>query len=278
LFDRLGRRLVLNQAGEQLLLHIRQPLAALEQAAIAVKDLGRWGQGRLRFGAPASVCQHLLPEVLRELHDAFPKLMIRAEAADNEHLLEQLGNHQIDLAIALEPAHAPGLETELLFEDELLFAFSAEHPWAGARSLPARDIERQPLLLLTPTHATRRLLEAFFAAQDIKPTIAMEIGSVELLKQLVQRGVGVGVLAPWILESDLAQRTIRVCALGPRPLKRRWTLLYSAERRLSWPEEKLISLLRARLARTSLLRKDLPRGPGDTPLEENCVSLATVTA
>src|SRR5262249_25479559 len=67
LFDRVGRRLVLNQAGEQLLMQIEEPLAALDQATRAIKELGRWGHGRLRLGAPASICQHLLPEVLRDV-------------------------------------------------------------------------------------------------------------------------------------------------------------------------------------------------------------------
>jgi DNA-binding transcriptional LysR family regulator len=258
LFDRVGGRLVLNQAGEQLLAQIQEPLAALEQAATAVKDLGRWGQGRLRVGAPASVCQHLLPEVLAELHRAFPKLFIHVDAVDSKRVLEQLDRHEIELAIALQPEFAPGLATTPLFEDELLFALPPEHPWATARSLSPQEIERQPLLLLTRGHFTRHLLDEFFAAQEIKPAALMEIGSLELLKHLVAQRVGVGVLPPWMLNGELDEGTIQLRPLGSKSLQRHWVLLHHAERILTWPEEKFLALLRGRLARLCATRKDLP--------------------
>src|SRR5689334_7430282 len=74
LFVCVGGKLILNQAGEQLLTQIREPLAALEKAAASIQALAKWGQGRLRVGAPGTICQHLIPGVVRELHRAFPKL------------------------------------------------------------------------------------------------------------------------------------------------------------------------------------------------------------
>src|SRR5215813_7925284 len=67
LFDRTAKKMILNQAGEQFLKDIRPPLAALGQAAESLKKLGKWGQTKLRIGAAASICQHVLPNVIREL-------------------------------------------------------------------------------------------------------------------------------------------------------------------------------------------------------------------
>src|ERR1051326_4411607 len=67
LFERVGKRMVLNQAGEQLLSQIQGPLIALDSAAEGIRRLGKWGQSRLRIGASAAVCQHVLPNVIREL-------------------------------------------------------------------------------------------------------------------------------------------------------------------------------------------------------------------
>src|SRR5436189_3486901 len=67
LFERVGKRMVLNQAGEQLLAQILGPLSALDSAAEAIKRLGKWGQTRLRVAASAAACQHILPKVIREL-------------------------------------------------------------------------------------------------------------------------------------------------------------------------------------------------------------------
>src|SRR5258707_1212866 len=74
LFERTSKKLLLNQAGEQLLAQVREPLAALEAAGESLKRLGKWGQTRLRIGTAASACRHILPGVIRELKKTYPQL------------------------------------------------------------------------------------------------------------------------------------------------------------------------------------------------------------
>src|SRR5580765_1139986 len=66
LFDRVGKKVLLTQAGEQLLHHARKILGEMEAARASLQHLGKWGQGRLRIGASTTACQHILPSVLRE--------------------------------------------------------------------------------------------------------------------------------------------------------------------------------------------------------------------
>jgi DNA-binding transcriptional LysR family regulator len=66
LLDRLGKRVVLTQAGEQLLHHATKILSEMESARESLGHLGKWGRGRLRLGASTTACQHLIPPVLRE--------------------------------------------------------------------------------------------------------------------------------------------------------------------------------------------------------------------
>jgi DNA-binding transcriptional LysR family regulator len=219
--------------------------------------LGRWGQGRLRIGAPVGYCQHLLPEVIRDLHHEFPKLLIRLEVAENRRLLHQLEQNQIDLIISIQPEHAPGLETTPLFEDELLLAFSAQHRWAAARTLSLEEIEREPFLLFDRSSATGHMLQEFLNEQGIKPTIRLETSSIELLKRLVELNVGVGVLPPWLFDEELTESSVIMRPLPAKALKRPWAAVHRAHRRLTWPEEKLIQLLRARTLSLRLTRKDL---------------------
>ncbi len=258
-FDRIGKRLVLNQAGEQLLSQIQEPLAALDKAASAVKALGKWGHGRLRIGAPGAACQHLMPGVLRELNRKFGKLLLVIECGESARLLELVREHRVDLAISIEPDHAPELEVKPLFEDELLFAFSPDHAWADGRPLSPEDISRQPLILSSRTSWTAQKVQQFFAAQDIEPTAIMEIGSVATIKELVKRSVAVAVLAPWVCDRELAVGAMKMRPLLGKGLRRRWTIAHSAQRRLGLPEEEFIKLCRRHVAGMRLDRKDLPR-------------------
>jgi LysR family transcriptional regulator, low CO2-responsive transcriptional regulator len=180
-----------SQNPRSVLTQIQQPLAALEKAAASVKASGQWGQGRLRVGAPGTLCQHVMPGVIRELHQAFPKLLVIVESGDDRRLLDLLVENQIDLEITVEPEQAPGMELTAAFEDELLYAFSDQHPWADGRSLDAQEIGREPLILFNRASVSGRMVQRFFDHHGITPNASMEIGNLELIRELVK------LMSPW---------------------------------------------------------------------------------
>ena len=82
LLERLGKKTVLTEEGEVFLRRCRRVLGELEDAGRELDGLKRWGQGRIRIGAPHSLCQFLLPTVLREFRDCFPRCEPTIEADD----------------------------------------------------------------------------------------------------------------------------------------------------------------------------------------------------
>src|SRR5215510_6133733 len=102
LLDRLGKKVVLTQAGEQLLHHATKILQEMENARESLAHLGKWGRGRLRLGASTTACQHIIPAVLREFKQSFPDHNITIEPGDTRSLVASLLRRRIDLALALE--------------------------------------------------------------------------------------------------------------------------------------------------------------------------------
>ncbi len=258
LFDRVGGKMMINQAGEQLLAAIAEPLRALDNAAAALRELGRWGQGRLRVGAPVTACQYVLPEVLRELRREFPKLLMQVETGNTAHLAMMLRERRIDLAIGVGTESAADLESHPLFEDELLFVVSRDHAWTDGRALSAEEIRGQPLILYQRSSSMTQLVNTYFKQSRIDPLCTMEIASITAIKAMVEMKLGVSVLAPWTADPELSRGMLKMRPLGARVLKRRWTILHSANRRLGHAEEKFCALCRARIAGMRLDRKDLP--------------------
>src|SRR6266550_5020162 len=95
LLDRLGKKVILTQAGEQLLHHATKILQEMENAREALAHLGKWGRGRLRLGASTTACQHLIPPVLREFKESFPDHAISIEPGDTSELLVALLRRRI---------------------------------------------------------------------------------------------------------------------------------------------------------------------------------------
>lgn len=259
LFERVGRRLMLNQAGEHLLAGIKEPLAAIERTAASLQEMRRWGQGRLRVGASATVAQYLLPRVLKELHAEFPRLEMLIETGDTPDLVAMLRDQRIDLALGVDDAGAPDLETRAIFEDELLLVLSAKHPWADGRSFSKPDVRKQTLIFYRRSSPTTRLIQQHMQDQQIEVGRILEVADMTTIKQMVEMEMGVTIMAPWMMETELTRGQLAARAMGGKPLKRKWAMIFKAQRRLSLVEEQLCQLCRFHAQSLRLDRKDLPR-------------------
>ena len=244
LVDRVGRRVLLTQAGEQFLRHTEKILREMETARAGLEDLTKWGHGRLRVGASTTACQHILPTVLREFRQSYPKCVLRIEPGDHGQQLDLLRGGQIDLSIMIEPPPQALAEFTVvpLFQDELRFLVSPLHPWAKAGSAPRDTIEAETLVLYNKASHTFRLVAEYFREERVTLSNVIELGSMEAIKELVKIGIGAGVLAPWIAREELESGSLVSVPLGQRKLRRRWGVAHLKGRRLALAEETFVGL------------------------------------
>jgi DNA-binding transcriptional LysR family regulator len=245
LFDKLGKKVVLTQAGEQLLQHATKILQEMENARETLAHLGRWGRGRLRLGASTTACQHILPTVLREFKESFPDHNINIEPGDSPGLVASLLRQRLDLALALEVENEPQLEFHPLFTDELHFIVGALHPWARAQRVEREEIPRQNYILYNKASITFRLIEDYFRQEEVVLNTVIELGSMEAIKELVKLGLGISIASPWIARKEIEEGSIVALPLGRRRLRRRWGILHWRGKRLNLAEETFVGLCEA---------------------------------
>lgn len=242
LFDRTGKKVTPTEAGELLLVHAERILAEMAHAKTALAKLGKWGQSRLRIGASATACQHLLPPVLREFRKEFPKCRITIEPGDTPEMIELLRNGRIDLAVNLEPPNREPLEFRPLFTDEMQFIVAPTHPWAVNQRIPREEVAMQNYILYTRKSFTGALIDDYFAEEGIVLRTAIEMGSISAIKEMVKLDIGISVLAPWTVADETSAGTLVAMPLGRRKLKRRWGVLHWQSRRLSIQEERFVKI------------------------------------
>jgi DNA-binding transcriptional LysR family regulator len=257
LFERVGKRMVMNQAGDQLLLGIREPLDALEAAADAIKRLGQWGQSRLRLGASATACQHVLPSVIRELKKTYPTLELHIAAGDTSHVLDLIRETKVDLALCIVPENSPGLDVRPIFRDELMFIFPPVHRWAAGRPITREQIIEQQFIGYQRSSTSMRLLMDYFRQMDIVPKVLMDVDSVGAIIEMVKFNLGVAVLAPWTVGPELVRGTLRARSLGTKPLRRQWSVVSLAVRPKNYIEETFCRLCRNHATGLRLDHKDV---------------------
>ena len=244
LFDRVGKSVSLTPAGEQLLHHAKRILLEMEQARSSLAHLGKWGHSHLRLATSEAACEALLPAVLAQLKEQYPQCQVTVASGDVSKSIDLLHEGQADLVLSLEPGPEAGVEFLPLFTDELMFLVSAAHPWATARSVVREQIPTQPYILYSRASYTSRLIDGYFRHEEMTLLTMMEVGSMSAIRAMVQRGLGVTILAPWVAREEIAGGSIVALPLGRRKLTRTWGVLHRHGRRLNLAEEQFIALCR----------------------------------
>ena len=249
LFDRVGKKALLTQAGEQLLLYGERIMTEMEGARDALTHLSNWGNVRLRLGASTTACEYLIPRVMREFKRDHPNCIVTIVPGDSPQALEALTKNRIDLALVIEPRREPQLDFQPLFTDELRFLVAPTHQWAQQGKVTKDQISEQNYILYNKTSYTFQMVEGYFKRENISLNSVIQFGSMEAIKELVKQELGVGILAPWVAQKEIEEGSLVTFPLGSRKLKRTWGITHWKERRLSLPEERFISLCKSAAAK-----------------------------
>ena len=242
LLDRVGKKILLTQAGEQFLARAEKIFQEMGGARADLEALGEWGCGRLRIGASAAACQYILPPVLREFKKKFPKCRLHIEPGDTAEIVGALRANEVDIGFTLEPRREPDFEFQALFTDELVFLVDPKHPWAEAGRALRKDVPLQQYILYLKNSRTFELIAEYFKGEEMEIQSVIEMGSMSAIRELVKLGLGITILAPWVTGGDVAKKKLRAVSLGRRKLKRKWGLLHWKGRSMGWAEETFIQL------------------------------------
>ena len=177
LLEKVGKKVCLTQAGEQLLFHAEKIQREMISARQGLISLGVWGQLKLRVAAPASICQHVLPTVIREFRESFPRCVLTVAESGSDAQQEELRSRRVDLAIGLQPSGGGPVGFRALFEDELVFLTHPLHPWAQARRVDRATIARQHFVMPHRTSSIVALAHDYFRVDGLSLPTAMEFSS-----------------------------------------------------------------------------------------------------
>jgi DNA-binding transcriptional LysR family regulator len=207
LFDRLGRRVTLTDAGRRFQPFAEQALAAMEQGERAICNEP---SGPLRISAPESILTYRLPVVLRNFRRKFPHVEISFRSHIETTLANELETGKLDLVINMcdnpsNPAHK-----SLRFHTERIFLLAEPgHPFAKRRTIKPSDLAGQQLLLTESGCGYRAKLDKVLAMQNIRPGHITEFSSVEAIKQCVSAGMGLALLPAIVVARELRQNQFK---------------------------------------------------------------------
>ncbi len=233
LFDRLGRGILLTEAGEGLLGYA-QKMLDLDEAARAELSEDAVASGSLTIRVPDSLCAYHLPRVIQSFHALHPEVRLNLINCTHDGLYKDLRKGVTDLAFLLtDTISALDLKVEALGVLPLALVASPAHPLAAQPRVGIADLAGQTLLLSKVDCSYRRLLEADLRREEIEPQAIFDFNSIAAIKRCLIRGLGVSVLPLVAVQEDIPPGRLKILPWRQNDLEVACLMIWHQRRWLS---------------------------------------------
>lgn len=239
LFDRIGKKVQLTEAGEAFLPSAQRILAELEESRRTISNLSGKVGGRLKLGTSHHIGLHRLPPVLRAYTAKYPEVDLDIQFMDSEEACEAVLKGELEMAIATLPEQGEkNLTTKVIWHDPLGIVVSRDHPLAEKKKILVSQIIQYPAILPSTGTFTRALLEHTPGLETGKLNIAMETNYLETIKMMVSIGLGWSVLPRSMSSDDLA-----ILDIVDFEMERQLGIAFHSKRTLSNAARMLLKLI-----------------------------------
>ncbi len=241
LFHRLGRRVELTQAGELLRQEAKKILDQVSLTERGLRELNDLQQGELHLGASQTVGNYWLPPYISKFKQAYPKIRVYCHLGNSESIALGTFRGQFDLGFVEGPVKSAlqvQLHQQFLQKDRLLLVVGPSHPWFERLQIPREELLSTLWVLREPGSGTRQHFEETLHHWQLDPgdlKITLELSSGEMVKAVVEEGVGATAISGLMVLKELALhrlRSVQATAAGQAlvGLDRDFTLLWHRER------------------------------------------------
>jgi LysR family cyn operon transcriptional activator len=221
LLDRGGRAVRLTDAGEAYAHYARRALRDLAAADRAVLDVADLSRGHLRLAMTPTFTAYLIGPLVQAMHARHPGITLDVRAMAKDRIEASLLADEIDLGIAFEGGHLPGVAARALYTETLSLVVAASGDGQDARgeAMPVASLAERRLALLSSDFVTREHIDTYLAEHRVAPPIVVQADSVQAITEIVQRTPGLATVLPDAVTDD-HPHLVPVALAPPLPARR----------------------------------------------------------
>lgn len=210
LFDRLGTRVALTDAGRIVYEYTERLFSVAGEMRRALDELQGLERGYLRLGASSTPGLYILPPLIASFWKHHPGLEITLELGNSREIVEKILNNLLDLGFVEAYEMEPGIQSQPFVADELVFVAAHESPLAKKSWVSAPDLEAETLIWREKGSGTREAMANLLTALRVTPRGFLELHGCEGVKRGVAAGLGISLVSRRSVEGELAQGTLAI--------------------------------------------------------------------
>ena len=244
LFEQIGKRVVLTEAGQVLIHYATKVIADLDDAHDAIAELQGLQRGSLSIGASTTPGMYVLPKVIAEFKRLHPQIEVRLRIRDTHQIEDAVSANEFDFGFV--GGHLSGNDVEVLpwRTDTIVLIVSPKHSLAHRRSVKPKDLENENFVLRETGSATRATIASQLEKNGVELSAIGEMENPESIKRAVQSGLGIAFISSFAVETELKNRTLITVRVSGLEIKRELQIVYRKGKHLSKSALEFIRLAR----------------------------------
>ncbi len=209
LFDRLGKKLILNANGKKLLPKAIEIIDRVQEVEnLFTKNTAANLTGHLKIGASTTIGNYLLPTMISQFMSRHPEVTISLRVANSESIVNDLETFTIDIGFIEDSIEVADIESTLLGEDQLIIFCSPKHILANKTKITIKDLEKADWILRESGSGTRNIFDKVMSQHLDSLHVILELSSTEAIKQFVKQGAGISCLSELALMTELQSKEL----------------------------------------------------------------------
>ncbi|MBJ7900055.1 MAG: LysR family transcriptional regulator [Cyanobacteria bacterium RI_101] len=232
LFEQIGKRLYLTEAGAELLVTCQDIFQRLDNFEMKVADFKGTKQGCLRL-AVITTAKYFIPRILGSFCQRYPGIDVSLKVTNHQQIQTRMQNNEDDLYIVSQPPEDLELTYQPFLENPLVVIARRDHPLANWPQVPLAKLNNEAFIMREKGSGTRQAVQQLFAQYGVEVQVRLELGSNEAIKQAIIGGLGISVLSEHTLISEGPHSELAVLNVEQFPIQRRWYVAHLSGKQLS---------------------------------------------
>ena len=244
LFEQLGKKVALTEAGELLIPYATRVIAILEDVRHAVGELNGLERGSLRIGASTTPGMYLVPQTIAHFKQRYPRVEVHLAVKDTRQIEEGVIQNEFDFGFV--GGHLAGDEVDVIpwLTDQIVLVTTPKHRLAQKKLVKPQELQKENFIIREPGSATRAAILTHLQKRDVEMNTIMEMENPESVKKAVQSGLGIAFISKFAVETELKAKTLVNVHVRGLDIQRELKIVFRKDKHLSRAAQAFIEIAR----------------------------------
>lgn len=191
-----------------------------------VDELLYGDSGSIVISASFTFGEYILPYVLRRFQKFYPQITFTVNIVNSDDVIHQVQSREADIGIIETEFSSENLEVVPFAQDTVSFIAASDHDFYAGEVPTIEELATQTWILREKGSGTRKVAEKALEELGITPVHVLELGSIQIIKEAVEAGLGISVLSNWTVRKELSLNILKLVNPGSFSLTRSFSYIY----------------------------------------------------